>query len=186
MIAQVVFDLPVEGPFDYLVPEDLVAQILPGMRVRVSFAGRQRMGFVVGLQEKSAVDKLKSLQSISEKTASLNSLDLGFAKEFCAYYGCSMGEALAAILRNRHAQEPSRRRERKPRLSLWVCRPDVYGEKIKAIMDRYGDGVGKGRFLVLVPDAFRMRTLSLQLAALLSKTAAGQEVPKLGTRSLVF
>ena len=33
MIAQVVFDLPLDGPFDYLIPTHLADQITVGMSV---------------------------------------------------------------------------------------------------------------------------------------------------------
>jgi primosomal protein N' len=51
-IAQVVFGLPVEGPFDYLIPEDLVGRVAPGQRVAVRFAGKKRCGVIVGLSDK--------------------------------------------------------------------------------------------------------------------------------------
>ena len=35
MIAQVVFDLPLEGPFDYLIPSSLESLIAVGLRVSV-------------------------------------------------------------------------------------------------------------------------------------------------------
>ena len=64
MIAQVVFDLPLDGPFDYLIPAHLAEKIAVGMRVKVSFGAKSRIGFVVGLLAQSAIPQLKSIQSL--------------------------------------------------------------------------------------------------------------------------
>ena len=59
MIAQVVFDLPLDGPFDYLIPPHLAEKIAVGMRVKVSFGAKSRIGFVVGLLAQSAIPQIK-------------------------------------------------------------------------------------------------------------------------------
>ena len=49
-VARVCVDVPLshlDRPFDYLVPADLSATVVPGCRVRVRFAGRQVDGFVL-------------------------------------------------------------------------------------------------------------------------------------------
>jgi len=174
MIAQVVFDLPLDGPFDYLVPEHLVPSMAVGMRVKVSFGTRVQIGFVIGLLDKSAFSKLKPIQSLCDASPVLNSLDLTFAREFCAYYGCTLGEALGTMLRNKTDHEPSIRRERKPLFFLYRCPPASYAAKIQEIIDGYQSN---SHFLILVPDAFRGQTLSRQLHSL---------PIKIGTRSSVF
>lgn len=175
MIAQVVFDLPLEGPFDYLIPEHLVPQIAIGTRVRVSFGPRSQIGFVTGLLAQSAISKLKPIQSLCEPAVVFNSLDLTFAKEFCAYYGGSLGEALSTMLRNKTDHAPSIRRDHKPLLSLYRCQPGSYADKIQEIIKGHPRS---SRFLILVPDTFRAETLSQQLK--------GLEAVKIGTRSSVF
>jgi primosomal protein N' (replication factor Y) len=187
MIAQVVFDLPLEGHFDYLVPEHLIPHMAEGMRVNVSFAGRSRTGFVVGLSEHSTIAKLKPVDSIREKDAVFNSTDLGFAREFGAYYGCSLGEALGAMLRNRKDGKPSVRREHKPQLSLYRCRPDGYAAKIRDIIQAYHGRSPLPSFLILVPDAFRMQAVWEPLQVFLRQHGNGQEERiKIGMRSMVF
>ena len=47
-IAKVVVGLPVDGPFDYKVGQDISDRVTVGQRVRVSFNRRNRVGFVVG------------------------------------------------------------------------------------------------------------------------------------------
>ena len=111
MIAQVVFDLPLDGPFDYLIPEHLASQMSVGVRVKVSFGHRSQIGFVTGLLEQSAVPQLKPVLSLCDSSPVFNVLDLTFVKDFCAYYGCSIGEALGTMLRNKTDSSLTYRRD---------------------------------------------------------------------------
>lgn len=97
-IAQVVVGLPVEGPFDYAIGEDLQGSIAVGCRVRISFNRRNRLGFVVALKQKSPFKNLKSILSIPDGTPILDDTALKFTKTFSAYYGCSWGEAIETCL----------------------------------------------------------------------------------------
>jgi len=175
MISQVVFDLPLEGPFDYLVPEHLASHMAVGRRVKVSFGAGSQIGFVTGLLEQSPISKLKPIQSLCDASAVFNGQDLIFARDFCAYYGCSLGEALGTVLRNKKDLKPSVRRDHKPVLSLYRCPPGSYAAKIREIMDGYRV---YSYFLVLVPDVFRAQALAQELK--------GLESVKIGTRSSVF
>jgi len=175
MIAQIVFDLPLDGPFDYLIPEDMVPRIKVGARVKVSFGPRPQIGFVVGLLAQSTISKLKPIQSLCDASAVFNSLDLAFAREFCSYYGCSLGEALGAMFRNKENHRPSLYREHKPGLTLYRCQPDAYLPRIQEIIKGYPP---HSRFLILVPDAFRGEMLFQQFK--------GAGSIKLGMRSSVF
>jgi len=180
MIAQVVFDLPLDGPFDYLIPEHLAPAIAVGVRVKVSFGPRPQIGFVIGLLGASALSKLKPVQSLCDAFPVFNSLDLIFARNFCAYYGCSLGEALGTMLRNKTDHKPSIGRDHEPLSSLYRCLPNSYAAKIQEVMGGYRE---HSRFLILVPDAFRGQALSNSL--LLAKRVREGSV-KIGTRSSVF
>jgi primosomal protein N' (replication factor Y) (superfamily II helicase) len=177
MIAQIVFDLPLDGPFDYSIPEHLVPAVAVGTRVKVSFGPRPQVGFVIGLLEASAFSKLKTVQSLCDASPAFDSLDLIFARDFSGYYGCSLGEALSTILRNKKDPRPSIRRDHKPELSLYRCPPDSYAAKIQEIMDGYRRH-SKNHFLILVPDAFRSEMLVSKLK--------GLGPVRIGTRSSVF
>ena len=55
-VARVVVDVPLahlDRPFDYAVPEAMAAEIRPGCRVRVRFAGQLVDGFVLDLADES-------------------------------------------------------------------------------------------------------------------------------------
>ena len=133
MIAQVVFDLPLDGPFDYLIPPNLADKITVGMRVKVSFCAKLRIGVVVGLLSHSAIPKLKSIQASLDASAVFNALDLAFAQDFCAYYGCGLGEALFTMHRSQEVFHSSLRREAKPRVSLYRCSVGRYAAKVREI-----------------------------------------------------
>ena len=80
MIVQVVFDLPLDGPFDYLVPEHLTLKMLPGVRVKVSFGPKTQIGYVVGLLNQSDIPKLKPVLAVLDASAVFSERDLIFAK----------------------------------------------------------------------------------------------------------
>lgn len=64
MIAKVIVDVPannVNRTFDYLVPEELIGTVQPGMRVAVPFGPRKLQGFVIELAEETEVRKLKRI-----------------------------------------------------------------------------------------------------------------------------
>jgi len=122
MICQVVFDLPLEGPFDYLIPADLASKVFVGTRVKVSFGPRRQTGFVTGLIAQSAFTKLKPVLALVDDAPAFNEADLIFARDFASYYGCSLGVALTVMFRHK-AGGASVSRHGKPRLFLHRCQP---------------------------------------------------------------
>ena len=63
MIADIVFDIPIDHAFSYAVPAGL--DVTRGQRVSAPLHGRSRMGVVVGLREGDAT-ALKPLQRAVE------------------------------------------------------------------------------------------------------------------------
>ncbi len=94
--ARVVLPLPLEGPFDYEVPEGMDPQ--PGQRVRVPFGRRRLAGVVVALARESSAPGLKSLEALLEPAPSVPAGMLEFTRWIAEYYRCSWGEALAGAL----------------------------------------------------------------------------------------
>lgn len=97
-IAEVVVGLPVEGPFDYVIGQDLRDQIQAGMRVLVSFNRRKMVGFVVGFKEKSAFEKLNTIIKLLDKNPALDNNAVELTRAVSQYYGCSWGEAIETYL----------------------------------------------------------------------------------------
>ena len=126
---------------------------------------------MVALLAQSAIPKLKPIQALGNTCAQFNALDLSFASDFSAYYGCSLGEALGAMFRNKEAS-PSIRREHKSCFVYHQCPVSQYAGRIAGILKTYKE------VLILVPDAFRAQTLSQQLK--------GERAVRIGTRSSVF
>jgi primosomal protein N' (replication factor Y) len=98
-IAQVVVGLPVEGPFDYLIP-DVWPTPQPGQRVHVSFQNRGRVAYVVKLcpQSEVPVARLKPLLEVLDEAPSVDQYMLQVTHALAQYYGCSWGEAIEAAL----------------------------------------------------------------------------------------
>ena len=98
-VAQVVFGLPVEGPFDYIIPDDLAGRVPAGARVLVRFAGKKRMGVVAGLLDKTAhPGRLSTLIKVLDDVPVFAPAFLKLAENFAARFGCTPGEALETFL----------------------------------------------------------------------------------------
>ncbi|MBI4343596.1 MAG: primosomal protein N' [Candidatus Omnitrophica bacterium] len=98
MIAEVVFNLPLERSFHYAVPEPLRAGLQRGMRVLVPFGRRELMGWVVGLPARSPIKELKPLRRAVDPVPVIADERWVLAEWVSSYYYCSIGEALAAMV----------------------------------------------------------------------------------------
>ena len=96
--AKVVLDLPVEGPFDYIVPDNLLSKARTGSRVKVGFRTMTMTGYVVGLAGKSEVKNLKPLLTVIDESPVLNAHMLALTRKLSQYYCCSWGQAIATSL----------------------------------------------------------------------------------------
>lgn len=101
--AKVVLGLPVEGPFDYLVPEELVPCALPGARVKVSFGRLKKCGYIVDVSSASRVRNVKPLLEVIDEnpllTPELLELTRRVARRFCSPWGEVIETALPSPLR---------------------------------------------------------------------------------------
>jgi primosomal protein N' (replication factor Y) len=173
-IAHIAVGLPVEGPFDYAIPEQFQSRIALGDRVTVNFANGKRLGFVVGLAKESAFEKLKPIEAILDEKPLLNEATVRCAGAIARHYGCSLGEAIATML-------PFE--ARKPKVI--DCRPSAdkkgaaqpqnilvhsqsvtahwpqIAQRIAAVL-RHGKGV-----IVLVPDSAQIGFVAGQLKSVL-------------------
>ena len=98
LYAKVVLGLPIDGPFDYLVPLDLEKKILAGTRVWVNFRNKKEVAYVVGLSNKTKIKKLKEISSLIDTAEVLDEKMLLLTKGLAEYYCCSWGEAIEAAL----------------------------------------------------------------------------------------
>ena len=98
LYAKIVVGLPVSGPFDYIVPDDLKGKIGLGKRVWVNFGPRRIVGYVVGVTKKSEIKNLKPLLEIIDDAPVLSKELLLLTKELAHYYSCSWGEAVETAI----------------------------------------------------------------------------------------
>ena len=98
LYAKVVFGLPVEGPFDYIVPKGLEGKTSPGCRVEVNFGLKRMQGVVVGLSRKTKIKQLKTLLALIDEQPVLGKEMLLLARQMAEYYCCSWGQAIETIL----------------------------------------------------------------------------------------
>lgn len=98
LYAKVVVGLPVEGPFDYIVPQDLAGLIKVGSRAWVSFGRLKKVGYVVGLTAKTSIKNLKKIISLIDSSPVLDKGMLLLTRQLADYYCCSWGEAIESAL----------------------------------------------------------------------------------------
>lgn len=98
LYAKVVLGLPIDGPFDYLVPADLENKISVGIRVWVNFRNKKEVAYVVGLSNKTKIKKIKEVSAVIGQSPVLDKDMLQLAKRLAEYYCCSWGEAIETAL----------------------------------------------------------------------------------------
>jgi len=98
LYAKVVLGLPVEGPFDYSVPERLHKRIKEGMRAWIQFREKRKLGYVVKLSAETNIAKVKPILEIIDDSPIIDKNMLLLTRELSDYYGCSWGEAIETAL----------------------------------------------------------------------------------------
>ena len=189
LIAQVVVGVPVEGPFDYLIPEELAARVAEGQRVLVRFAGRKRVGVIVRLLADSQhTGKLSVLMSVLDAAPVFSPEFIRLADVFSRRFACTTGEAFASFL-------PSYLRE--PKIAAVMPRNPVTAKShpsLELIFDRgqtkrwdillprISATLQQGRgALVLVPDSARCADVLAKLGPLArpdERVFLAQDTPK--------
>ena len=96
--AQVVLGLPIDGPFDYIVPQPLEKKIKPGQRVKVNFRGKKEIAYVVGVSGHTDIRYLKSITDIIDEAPMLDANLLALTQKIAEYYSCSWGEAIETAI----------------------------------------------------------------------------------------
>ncbi|MDD5281987.1 MAG: primosomal protein N' [Candidatus Omnitrophica bacterium] len=98
LYAKVVLGLPIEGPFDYLVPPGLENKVFIGIRIWVNFRNKKEVAYVVGLSSKTKIKKIKEVSAVIDAAAVLDENMLLLTRMLAEYYCCSWGEAIEAAL----------------------------------------------------------------------------------------
>ncbi len=103
--AKIIIDISaeqVDRAFTYRIPEELMGQIVPGVRVQVPFgnAGKSRKGMVIGLTDEPDFEETRIKDILAPVPGSLDAESelIALAAELSADYGCTMNQALATVL----------------------------------------------------------------------------------------
>ncbi|HTS97818.1 MAG TPA: primosomal protein N' [Streptosporangiaceae bacterium] len=117
-VAQVAVDVSLphlDRPFDYLVPERLDQDAVPGCRVRVRFAGRLTGGYLLGRAETSQHQGgLAFLERVVSPEPVLTAEIAGLARAVADRYGGTLADVLRLAIPPRHGAAESARPDREP------------------------------------------------------------------------
>lgn len=94
-----------DRPFEYSVPQELAAEVAPGVRVKVRFAGRDLSGFVVELREEAEhPGRLAPLRKVVSPERVLTPQVLEAATVVAQMYAGATGDVLRLAVPPRHAR----------------------------------------------------------------------------------
>jgi primosomal protein N' (replication factor Y) len=111
LYVDVALNRPVRCEFTYAVPDDLAASVAPGVRVAVPFGSRREVGVVVGLRSETPIERarIRRIAKVLDPEPLVDAELLELTRWLSSYYGCSWGEALAAVLPSALKHEGSAR-----------------------------------------------------------------------------
>ncbi len=99
---EVVFNVPVEGPFTYRVPDGMTVgeDVDVGRRIMAPFGRRNLQGFVIGTasQAPAHLETVKEITRVIDKEELFDAAYLELARWVARMYFATLGEALAAML----------------------------------------------------------------------------------------
>ena len=106
-VAEVLVDVPLahlDRPFDYLVPEKMASDAVPGARVKVRFAGQDVDGFVLGRKAESSHEgRLAPLRRAVSPEPVLSAAVAELSAAVAARYAGTRSDVLRLAVPTRHA-----------------------------------------------------------------------------------
>ena len=139
--AEVVFDLPLENSFHYLVPEELRDIIEPGQRVKAPFGrgNRPAVGYCVGLGPPPNIrHRLKELTEVLDQEPLLSRQMLDLTRWIAREYLCGWGQVLQSVVPAGVKRRAGTRLVRHYRPAAQVCErlvPELLSPKQRAVME---------------------------------------------------
>ncbi|MEZ6195020.1 MAG: primosomal protein N' [Planctomycetota bacterium] len=95
--VDVAVPIPLHRSFSYSAPAEDAERLRPGVRVRVPFAGRRLVGFVLGPSDLDP-STLKDVEGILDAAPLLGARELELGRRIARRWVCGIGEALAAMI----------------------------------------------------------------------------------------
>jgi len=96
--VEVLVGLPIEGPFDYFVPQNLEDKVARGKRVFVPFRNKKIVGYIINIKNYSRIKKIKPIYEVIDEVPILDDNLLKLTKMLSEYYYCFWGEAIDLVL----------------------------------------------------------------------------------------
>ena len=101
--ANVIVDIShekLDKTFQYKIPQELEAEIVPGVQVEIPFGRRQMKGYVVELTDTPEYDvtKLKELLGVAQGSVAIESQLIALAAWMRRNYGATMNQALKTVI----------------------------------------------------------------------------------------
>lgn len=100
LFAEVVFPLPIDQTFHYLVPEAAAGRALPGARIRAPLGSKIQAGFIIAVSPSPPAGgfSFKEIREVLDVEPALTPAALAFARKLAAYHRSPLGEFLPAML----------------------------------------------------------------------------------------
>ena len=95
--AHVALPLPLRRTFVYRIPDELAAQVRPGVEVEAPFRGRTKRGHVTEIAASSDLAEVRDLGAVTTSPPLTTHL-LQLARWIADYYLAPIGEVIAAML----------------------------------------------------------------------------------------
>ena len=96
--ANIAFNIPVSSLFTYSIPQGLVDEVAPGIRVLAPFGNKDITGIVVSLSDNTELAKLKEIKKVLDPLPILSEEMINFCKWISAYYISPIGEVIFAAV----------------------------------------------------------------------------------------
>ena len=91
-IAEVVFNISLDKGFDYFIPDALLGQVRPGVRVRVQLKHSERPAYVIAVKSHSEYAELKPILALESSRQQIPAALLRLSDWLADYY-CSPARA---------------------------------------------------------------------------------------------
>ncbi|MEZ6124549.1 MAG: primosomal protein N' [Planctomycetaceae bacterium] len=101
LVAELVFNLPLEQPYTYSIPDELRDLLKPGMRVKAPLGrgNRSVVGYCVKVRPaESAVRRLKPIDEVLDTEPLLDSVMLDLTQWIAERYLCGWGQVLESVI----------------------------------------------------------------------------------------
>ena len=97
-IAEVVFNISLDKGFDYFIPDALLGQVRPGVRVRVQLKHSERPAYVIAVKSHSEYAELKPILALESSRQQIPAALLRLSDWLADYYCCPREHAIRVLL----------------------------------------------------------------------------------------